>query len=155
MAEETLAKSPELTILAELSERIRLEKEEKQNVSTMPEIGTTRKSEINNAEITATPDVDGEIGPDSDKRTKPTDNRTEEKQDITYDKNVTNNAFSKNCSDNKTQADVEVTEESHTAKGQQVEVDQPESQSDQEDGENMSKNAKQTSKERCNINLCH
>ena len=151
MAEETLAKSPELTILAELSERIRLEKEEKQNVSTMPEIGTTRKSEIN----TATPDVDGEIGPNGDKRTKPTDNRTEEKQDITYDKNVTNNAFSKNCSDNKTQADVEVTEESHTAKGQQVEVDQPESQSDQEDGENMSKNAKQTSKERCNINFCH
>ena len=95
MAEEIPVKSPELTILAELSERIRREKEErgvedKQNVSTMPEIGRTKKSEINNAEITATPDVDEEIGPDADKRTKPTDIRTEEKQDITRDKNVTN-----------------------------------------------------------------
>ena len=141
MAEEIPVKSPELTILAELSERIRREKEErgmedKQNVSTMPEMGATRKSEINNAEITSTPDVDGKIEPDGDKRTKPTDIRTEAKQNITRDKNITNNVFSENCSDNKSQADIEATEESHTVKVQQVEVDQPESQSDQEDGEN-------------------
>ena len=48
MADEISTKLPELTILAELSDRMRREKEErgmeeKHSVSTMPEIGTTKK----------------------------------------------------------------------------------------------------------------
>ena len=123
---------------------------DKHNVSTKPEIGAAKKSEMNNAKIAATPDVDGEMGADGDKRTKLTDVRTEEKQDITRDKNVTNNVFSKHCSDNKSPEDVEVTEESHTAKAQQVIIYQREPQSEKEDGKKKV-NTKQTS----NFNLCH
>ena len=75
------------------------------------------------------------MGPDGDKRTKCTVLRNEEKQGITRDKNVTSNTFSKHYSDSKSLAGVAVAEESDTARGQQVKLDQRESQSDKEDGE--------------------